>query len=314
MKRMRIWVILAVVFWSAPAVAQEGFDLQQFNPMPDQKGNFFSASSADVLPHMKWQGMGLFHYAHAPLVLKDEDGRRVEAVVNSQSTFNLLGAMGFADFFELGIDVPLVINGATDVSNVGEFAVPEGSVGIGDLRLVPKVSLFNTRAHGDASGYALAVIGDVFLPLGNSDAFQGGDLRGGLRLAFDVIAMGGMRLGANLGYLFRPQASLMNIDVNDAMTWALGAQVPLTAEFQLTGELFGKATFASSGIQREGMPTELLFGAKYHRGGLFAQAGAGGGLVNGRTMHGLIHPEMGHVRIPHDRTEDPYPGRCPFHG
>jgi len=40
----------------------------------------------------------------------------------------------------------------------------------------------------------------------------------------------------------------------------------------------------------------------------------GGGLVNGRMMHGLVHPEMGHVRIPHDRVEDPFPGRCPFHG
>jgi fructokinase len=40
----------------------------------------------------------------------------------------------------------------------------------------------------------------------------------------------------------------------------------------------------------------------------------GGGLVNGRMVHGLIHPEMGHVRIPHDRDEDPYAGRCPFHG
>ena len=26
----------------------------------------------------------------------------------------------------------------------------------------------------------------------------------------------------------------------------------------------------------------------------------GGGMVNGRLMHGLVHPEMGHVRIPHD--------------
>ncbi len=40
----------------------------------------------------------------------------------------------------------------------------------------------------------------------------------------------------------------------------------------------------------------------------------GGGLVNGRLMHGLIHPEMGHMRIPHDRAVDPFPGRCPFHG
>lgn len=40
----------------------------------------------------------------------------------------------------------------------------------------------------------------------------------------------------------------------------------------------------------------------------------GGGLVNGRRLHGLLHPEMGHIRIPRDRERDPYPGRCPFHG
>ena len=40
----------------------------------------------------------------------------------------------------------------------------------------------------------------------------------------------------------------------------------------------------------------------------------GGGLVNGQLMHGLIHPEMGHMRLPHDWDRDPYPGACPYHG
>jgi fructokinase len=40
----------------------------------------------------------------------------------------------------------------------------------------------------------------------------------------------------------------------------------------------------------------------------------GGALVNGRLMHGLTHPEMGHIRIPHDMILDPFPGFCPFHG
>ncbi|HEV8038138.1 MAG TPA: ROK family protein [Bryobacteraceae bacterium] len=40
----------------------------------------------------------------------------------------------------------------------------------------------------------------------------------------------------------------------------------------------------------------------------------GGGMVNGRLMHGRTHPEMGHIRIPHDRDQDPFPGCCPFHG
>jgi len=43
--------------------------------------------------------------------------------------------------------------------------------------------------------------------------------------------------------------------------------------------------------------------------------GVGGGLLmNGRLAHGLLHPEMGHILLPHDRTVDPYPGGCPFHG
>jgi fructokinase len=40
----------------------------------------------------------------------------------------------------------------------------------------------------------------------------------------------------------------------------------------------------------------------------------GGGLVGGRLMHGLVHPEMGHVRLPHDRDADPFDGICPYHG
>ena len=40
----------------------------------------------------------------------------------------------------------------------------------------------------------------------------------------------------------------------------------------------------------------------------------GGGMVNGRLMHGLVHPEMGHMRLPHDLVADPFAGTCPFHG
>jgi fructokinase len=40
----------------------------------------------------------------------------------------------------------------------------------------------------------------------------------------------------------------------------------------------------------------------------------GGGMVNGALLHGLVHPEMGHVLIPHDFIQDPFPGICPFHG
>ena len=34
----------------------------------------------------------------------------------------------------------------------------------------------------------------------------------------------------------------------------------------------------------------------------------GGGMLDGRLLHGRTHPEMGHVRVPHDFTSDPFPG------
>ncbi len=44
----------------------------------------------------------------------------------------------------------------------------------------------------------------------------------------------------------------------------------------------------------------------------------GGAIVGGRPLHGLLHPEMGHILLPRQRwpdgTLDRFPGQCPFHG
>jgi fructokinase len=40
----------------------------------------------------------------------------------------------------------------------------------------------------------------------------------------------------------------------------------------------------------------------------------GGAMANGRLLHGLLHPEFGHMRVPHDRARDPFDGSCPYHG
>ncbi len=39
----------------------------------------------------------------------------------------------------------------------------------------------------------------------------------------------------------------------------------------------------------------------------------GGGMAGGRLLHGLLHPEVGHLRIPR-AAEDSFPGVCPYHG
>jgi fructokinase len=43
--------------------------------------------------------------------------------------------------------------------------------------------------------------------------------------------------------------------------------------------------------------------------------GIGGGVIaGGQLVHGLTHPELGHLRIPHDTAADPFAGVCPYHG
>jgi fructokinase len=43
--------------------------------------------------------------------------------------------------------------------------------------------------------------------------------------------------------------------------------------------------------------------------------GIGAGvIVHGAPVHGLVHPETGHIAMRHDLEKDPFPGNCPFHG
>ncbi len=40
----------------------------------------------------------------------------------------------------------------------------------------------------------------------------------------------------------------------------------------------------------------------------------GGAVVNGKLLHGMMHPEMGHMLLPRDPKRDAYGGHCPYHG
>ncbi len=39
----------------------------------------------------------------------------------------------------------------------------------------------------------------------------------------------------------------------------------------------------------------------------------GGAMTEGKRLHGLLHPEMGHLRLPRAMRDD-FPGTCPYHG
>jgi fructokinase len=97
-----------------------------------------------------------------------------------------------------------------------------------------------------------------------------------------------------------PKAAWRNYDLAGAVKKAL--RVPVRFDTDVNAAALGEARWgAARGI------ANCLY--------LTVGTGIGGGaIVGGQIVHGLTHPEMGHVRIPHDLAGDSYAGGCPYHG
>ena len=281
----RLFVAMALVLlcWAPQLVAAEGFELQQFHPMPDQHENFFSAASADVPGHLVWSGWLVMNYGNSPLVLRDADGERLDKVVGHQHTGHFLFSLGLTERLELGLDLPVVLfqrgSGAADLPDVN-ISPEEGGFGLADVRWMAKGQLFSTRDDDHSDGVALALMTDMYLPTGNGERLQGGDFRVGPRLVFDAV-VGGVKMGANLGYLYRSQTQVANLDVRDTLDWKAGLEVPVSERFRATGEVFGRVTPGADEMSSVESPAEFLLGGKFQRDALFLVGGGGTGLVNG---------------------------------
>jgi fructokinase len=100
--------------------------------------------------------------------------------------------------------------------------------------------------------------------------------------------------------LSTPKPGWSDTDVVGRLGRALG--VPVAFDTDVNGAAIGEARW---GAGRGHDPFVYLT----------VGTGIGGGVfVGGQPLHGLAHPEMGHLPVPHDRERDPFPGRCPYHG
>lgn len=273
--------LVCLLLVSQTAVAGDGFEPRQFHPMPDQSVNFFGTASAEVPEHRDWSASMMLDYGRNPLVWRDEQGERVESLVSHQGLAHLMVSGGALGVFELGLDLPVVFSQSGAAVDGVELRGDQSSFGLGDMRLVPKFQLFSTREDEGASGVATALIMDLHLPTGNAEQLQGGDFRAGPRFAVDAV-VGDVHTGLNLGYRYRSQTEVGNLDVRDTFGWNLGVEVPVTDEWAATGEVFGRLTTAADETRRREAPTELLVGGKYrHDDDLLFSLGGGPGLVNG---------------------------------
>ena len=275
LRRRRVAVVaplmLALGVWSAPALAQDrGFDVQQFQPMPSQQGNFVTLSSGRTFPRGVWEVGLLLNYANDPLVLEDADGERVRSVVAGQFVGNVLGSISIIDPLELAFDLPLVL------ASQGDGAI--GGAGLGDLRVLGKFSFLDQAP----TGFGLAVLLDMRLPTGSRPEFRGGELRFEPIVAADYLFARGIRVGANLGYAIRPAATLLDVGVDDTLTWGVAVDVPIGERWNVVPEIFGSNSILADGVNAAEHPVELLVAGRYGLvDRLMLEAGIGTGIVKG---------------------------------
>lgn len=99
--------------------------------------------------------------------------------------------------------------------------------------------------------------------------------------------------------LLTPKPGWTNADLLGTLRSAF--DIPIGFDTDVNGAALGEWTWGAA----QGLDTFLY---------LTVGTGIGGGMMaNGKLLHGLLHPEMGHILLPHDRLRDPFEGVCPFH-
>ncbi len=96
-----------------------------------------------------------------------------------------------------------------------------------------------------------------------------------------------------------PKAEWRNFDLAGEVRRALG--VPVAFDTDVNAAVLGEARWgAARGV------ANCIY--------LTIGTGIGGGaIVEGNIVHGLTHPEMGHIRVPREAS-DTFAGVCPYHG
>jgi outer membrane protein OmpA-like peptidoglycan-associated protein len=216
----------SVVAHAAPPIefSESGdFNAERFRPALDRTG-ILDVESGVVGDHLSFDATLWTGYALNPLVLitTDENGaRRVDGLVAHRLGANVVGAISVFSWIELGVDVPLVLVQARDATAfAGSLeAIDAGAVGIGDIRLAPKLRLLRQR-----DGLVdVAVIPAVVLPTAFPvHSYFGDDGMGFVpELAVSTV-QGPVRLAANMALRLRPETRFLNLVIGPEMVSRVG--------------------------------------------------------------------------------------------
>jgi OOP family OmpA-OmpF porin len=286
------WLSLSLLAALGSSDARAQVDAERLKPAVTHDGWVNAEGSAVRHPDDAWEFGAWLNYAHQPLIVADADESLVDALVAGRLGLDLLGSMSLGERFAVGLGLPLFLQHG-DAS--------PSSVGVGDVRLVPKLELVNDREDG----IGLALAAEVRAPT------HGGDFSGGARsftffpkLILDHRSPSGLRLGANLGAVLREDRRFLNVTSGDEFAYAaaLGYRFGgLAGNTELGVELNGAVNLADAddeevALEALGFLRHALGPEWELKGGVGAGVLEGYGVPTGRVFIGVTFTPTSHDR------------------
>jgi outer membrane protein OmpA-like peptidoglycan-associated protein len=270
--------LMSALVFGSDASAQ-GFDGQRYVPPVGAAGGLLV--ERPVIPAgTTGSGAVFLDYAASPVVVSDvESGEVLSRPLNHLLMVDVMGTFSVGGRFELGAHLPVaVINDGDplDVAGTPLSAAP----GLGDLRVVPKVTFLGSPR----SGFRLGAAVPVRFPTGNAEALRGSD-------AFVIepqlllgVREGGVAVHGSAGYRLRPGLSDF-APVGNEVSFGLGASFavvngPTGLDLLLEGS--GAYDVTRDGPELTDVPLELLGGLQWRVvRDATVTLGAGPGLTDG---------------------------------
>ena len=245
-----VWLLLTLQAVGALAQSLEptlartpAFQLEHFEPLGDGNQAHFNLSSAEVQSHRDFTGGLLCHYARNPATIEPEGGTG-GAIFSDVTRCDLLASIGLFNRGSLSIALPIAVNQIgerLEVLNLSNRQI-EGTQ-LGDLRLTPKVRLFDRNSLGLAG----AVLTPIHFPTGDGTSLNSaGGLQVGARLALDWV-FHEWQVIANLGYRLLNPLQLHNVIFDDSTRWGIAFKTPsIGPDLYFSTSIYGNQSSADS--------------------------------------------------------------------
>lgn len=253
-------------------------DADMFKPTTDP-GPFLSVYDSRVLPRGRFT-LGVWgDYAHEPLSARVVSGGQedTEPLVDSLGTVSLVGAIGVASRFQIGVHLPLYLVGESDVV-VGLEPLGDTNFNLGDFTVNGKIDLV---PRDGLRRFGLALLPVVGFPTGNRREFSGlGDWSYGGILAADWD-LDRWKIGLNVGGLIRDGFGGRDESdhFEDQLRWGLAVSRAVSERVALLGEFVMHTDFD----EEFHSPAEVIGAVRWNVGRVDLTFGAGGGLNEGKN-------------------------------